>query len=190
MHPTTAPTAYSCPPPIYYSFSDEEIVDFYAFAKKHSGIPVYCYNIPKYTNNEIRMTALTTLVDRNIVAGIKDSSANSGRIREIISRFGETLEVFAGGDHFVMEAKALGANGFISALGNIYPESFVVLWNSPTEELQREICKLRDGIKGYGGIPALKYLLTKRGHTFGCRFPFRELDDAQKRELDALAELR
>ena len=178
------------PPPIYYSFSDEEIVDFYAFAKRNSGIPVYCYNIPKYTNNEIRMTALTTMVDRNIVAGIKDSSANSKRIREIISRFGGALEVFAGGDHFVMEAKALGANGFISALGNVYPESFVALWNSPTEELQQEICKLRDGIKGYGGIPALKYLLTKRGHTFGCRFPFRELNDAQKRELDTIAELR
>ncbi|MFH1754332.1 MAG: dihydrodipicolinate synthase family protein, partial [Candidatus Latescibacterota bacterium] len=178
------------PPPIYYSFTDDEIVAFYAFAKKHSGIPIYCYNIPKYTNNEIRMSALATLVDRKIIAGIKDSSGDAGRIKEIISRFGGALDIFAGGDHFVIEAKTLGANGFISALGNIYPESFVVLWNTPTEELQQEICKLRDGIKGYSGIPALKYLLTKRGHTFGCRFPFNELDDAQKRALDTLAELR
>lgn len=178
------------PPPIYYSFSDEEIVDFYAFAKKNSGIPIYCYNIPKYTNNEIRISALATLVDRNIVAGIKDSSGDPERMREIISRFGGTLEVFAGGDHFVMEAKSLGANGLVSALGNIYPESFVVLWNSPNEELQREICTLRDGIKAYGGIPALKYLLTKRGHTFGCRFPFRPPSNEQKQKLDALAELR
>ncbi|RJP66099.1 MAG: dihydrodipicolinate synthase family protein, partial [Candidatus Abyssobacteria bacterium SURF_17] len=176
------------PPPIYYEFTDTEIVDFYEFIRRNSGVPVYCYNIPKYSNNEIRIDALQAMVDRKLVGGIKDSSANEERLRTIISRFGDTLDILAGGDHFVLKAKTLGANGFISALGNIYPELFVALWNSPTEELQRKICTLRDGIKGYGGIPALKYLLSKRGYPCGCRFPFKELDDAQKRALDTLAD--
>jgi dihydrodipicolinate synthase/N-acetylneuraminate lyase len=178
------------PPPIYYRFTDEEIFGFYAFARKHSGVPIYCYNIPKYSNNEISIDALTVLHERNVIVGIKDSCANEERIAEISARFGESLELFAGGDHFVLKAKSLGANGFISALGNVYPESFVVLWNTPTEELQEEICKLRNGIKGYGSIPAMKYLLSKRGHRFGCRFPFREVDNAHKRSLDALAQLK
>jgi dihydrodipicolinate synthase/N-acetylneuraminate lyase len=176
------------PPPIYYSFTDEEIIEFYEFAHKRSSIPVYCYNIPKYSNNEISIPALKVMVDRKLIAGIKDSSANEERIAKIVSSFGRTLDVFAGGDHFVMKAKLLGANGFISALGNVYPEPFVALWNTPTDEIQQEINKLRDAIKGYGGIPALKYLMSKRGFIFGCRFPFKELDKKQKCELDAVVE--
>ncbi|MBI5116522.1 dihydrodipicolinate synthase family protein [Candidatus Poribacteria bacterium] len=176
------------PPPIYYPFTDDEIIDFYEFARKHSGVPIYCYNIPKYSNNEISISALKVMADRKLIAGIKDSSANEERIAKIVSSFGRTFDVFAGGDHFVMNAKSLGANGFISALGNVYPEPFVALWNTPTEEIQREINMLRDAIKGYGGIPALKYLMLKRSFNFGCRFPFKELDKKQKRDLDAVVE--
>ncbi|MBI4832291.1 MAG: dihydrodipicolinate synthase family protein [Candidatus Lindowbacteria bacterium] len=176
------------PPPIYYPFIDEEIIEFYQFVRKHSGIPIYCYNIPKYSNNEISIAALKTMADRKVIAGIKDSSANEERIAKMVSLFDGALDVFAGGDHFVMKAKTLGANGFISALGNVFPEPFVALWNTPTDEIQREINILRDAIKGYGGIPALKYLMSKRGFTFGCRFPFKELSKPQKRELDAVVD--
>lgn len=174
-------------PPLYYQFTDEEIIGYYEFVSKRSGVPVYCYNIPKYSNNEVSIGALKTMSEHKLVAGIKDSSADAKRIAEIVRLFGGKLDIFAGGDHFVVKAKVLGANGFISALGNVYPELFVSLWNSPTEELELKISKLRTAIKGYGGIPALKYLLSMRGHNFGCRFPFKELDSSQKRELDAIA---
>jgi dihydrodipicolinate synthase/N-acetylneuraminate lyase len=176
------------PPPIYYSFTDEEIIGFYQFARNQSGIPIYCYNIPKYSNNEIRIPALKIMIDRGLVKGIKDSSANERRIGDIVSLFAGKHDAFAGGDHFVIKAKELGANGFISALGNAYPEPFVALWNTPTDEIQQEINVLRDAIKGYGGIPALKHLMSRRGFSFGCRFPFRELDSEQKRNLDAITD--
>jgi len=174
------------PPPLYYEFTEKEIIDFYEFVRRNSEIPVYCYNIPKYTNNEISLSALEKMADSGSVAGIKDSSANEDRVREMVARFGDVLDIVAGGDHFVLRAKELGANGFISALANIYPELFVKLWNSPTEEAQAGISRIRSAIKGYGGISALKHLLSRRGHVFGCRFPFQELDEAQKRSLDEL----
>lgn len=174
------------PPPLYYEFSESEIVAFYEFVCANSSVPVYCYNIPKYSNNEITLSALDEMIGRGTVAGIKDSSAREDRIREIIARFAPRLEVLAGGDSFVLKAKQIGANGFISALANVYPELFVRLWNFPTEELQAQISRIRAGIKGYGGIPALKYLLSKRGHSFGCRFPFQELDVVQRQCLDRM----
>lgn len=177
------------PPPIYYSFTDDEIVEFYEFARQKSGVPVYCYNIPKYTNNEISMDALATMVERKTITGIKDSSADPKRIAEIISRFGDSIEVLAGGDHFVKSARDLGADGFISALANVYPEPFVDLWGSPNQEGQQKIDGLRNAVKGYGGIPALKYLLSKRGFDFGCRFPFKDLSDEEKRALDGILDL-
>lgn len=176
------------PPPIYYTFSEHEIIEFYRFVKANSSVPLYCYHIPKYSNNEISLSALATMADHNIVAGIKDSSSDEQRIRQIVSLFGDMLDVFAGGDHFVLAARKLGANGFITALGNIYPELFVETWTSASQEAQRKIDRLRSAIKGYGGIPALKYLASKRGFVFGCRLPFKELDEASKRELDTLVE--
>jgi dihydrodipicolinate synthase/N-acetylneuraminate lyase len=177
------------PPPLYYEFTESEIIGFYEFAHKNSGVPIYCYNIPKYSNNEITLSALEKLIDRGIVAGIKDSSADEKRITEIVSKFGEKIDVLAGGDHFTLKAKEIGANGFISALANVYPELFVRLWNSPSEETQEKISRIRAGIKGYGGIMALKYLLSKRGYDFGCRFPFQALNEPQKRQLDELLAL-
>ncbi|GAB4345111.1 MAG: dihydrodipicolinate synthase family protein [Candidatus Abyssubacteria bacterium] len=172
------------PPPIYYEFTDAEIIAFYKFVKNNSAVPIYCYNIPKYTNNEIRIAALATMSERGVIAGIKDSSADETRMAEIIARFSGTLDIFAGGDHFVLKAKTLGADGFISALANIYPELFVELWRTSAPDLQERINDLRQAVKGYGGIPALKYLLLKRGFQFGCRFPFRELDERQRKELE------
>jgi dihydrodipicolinate synthase/N-acetylneuraminate lyase len=175
------------PPPLYYKFSESEIIAFYEFARNHSGIPIYCYNIPKYSNNEITLPILDALATRGTIAGVKDSSADEKRIETIIGRFGGVLDILAGGDHFVLKAREMGAHGFISALGNAYPELFVRLWLSRALELQEQISRIRSAIKGYGGIPALKYLLSRRGFSFGCRFPFQELDDSQKRRLDSVA---
>lgn len=172
------------PPPLYYEFTESEIIAFYDFARKNSDVPIYCYNIPKYTNNEITFSALDTLVARGVVAGIKDSSADEKRIGQIVSRFRDSLHILAGGDHFVLMAKSLGADGFISALANVYPDLFVQLWNAPSEQLQERISSIRKATKGYGGIPALKYLLSRRGFAFGCRFPFQELDEQDRRRLD------
>jgi dihydrodipicolinate synthase/N-acetylneuraminate lyase len=172
------------PPPIYYEFTEGEIIGFYEFVKNNSAVPLYCYNIPKYTNNEISVAALAAMAERGVIAGIKDSSAEEPRMAEIIARFSGKLDILAGGDHFVLKAKTMGADGFISALANIYPELFVELWKTSSPDLQKKINELRQAVKGYGGIPALKYLLSKRGFQFGCRFPFRELDERQRKQLE------
>ncbi len=181
-------TGVFLPPPIYYEFSEAEIIGFYEFVRRNCSLPVYCYNIPKYTNNEITLATLQTLMEKKVIAGIKDSSADEARIKEIIARFGDAMDILAGGDHFALKAKMLGAHGFISALGNVYPELFVQIWDSASAEAQEKLPPIRAAIKNYGGIPALKYLLSKRGHFFGCRFPFHELEKAQKKELDRLSE--
>lgn len=174
------------PPPIYYEFTDGEIISFYKFVRDNSAVPLYGYNIPKYSHNEISLSALEHMVNSSILFGLKDSSADELRIAEVVSRFSQKIEIFAGGDHFVLKAKQLGAHGFISALANVYPELFVDLWNTSDEELAAQISRVRSVMKGYGGIPALKYLLSKRGFSFGCRLPFLELGEEQRRKLDNL----
>jgi len=174
------------PPPIYYEFTEGEIISFYEFVRDNSAVPLYGYNIPKYSHNEISLFALERLINSKILSGLKDSSADEQRITQIVSRFARNIEIFAGGDHFVLRAKQLGAHGFISALANVYPEQFVRLWDTSDEEIAAQISRIRSIMKEYGGIPALKYLLSKRGFSFGCRFPFQELSKDKRQQLDHL----
>jgi 4-hydroxy-tetrahydrodipicolinate synthase len=162
--------------------------------RKVSRLPVYCYNIPQYSGNEITLEALQQMLRANSVDGIKDSTGKPERLRALLETTGGRIPVYAASDSFALASRRMGAHGFISALANIFPEAFVRIWNGradgrPPEAAQSEIDRIRTAVKGYGGISALKYLAFRRGFDFGCtRLPFTELDDAARRAIDAVLE--
>jgi 4-hydroxy-tetrahydrodipicolinate synthase len=170
--------------PIYYRFGEDAIVAFYRFVRGATRLPVFCYNIPQYSNNEITLPALRTMVEDGTVAGIKDSTGQAERLQALLDAVGNQIAVYAASDSFALAARQLGAHGFISALANIFPEAFARIWQGD-EEAQRAIDRVRTAVKGYGGISALKALLARRGFDFGAtRLPFTELDAAARREID------
>jgi dihydrodipicolinate synthase/N-acetylneuraminate lyase len=170
--------------PIYYRFGDDAIVAFYRFVREATRLPVFCYNIPQYSNNEITLPALRTMVDDGTVAGIKDSTGKAERLQALLDAVGSRIAVYAASDSFALTARRMGAHGFISALANIFPEAFARIWQGD-EEAQRAIDRVRTAVKGYGGISALKALLARRGFDFGAtRLPFTELDTEARREID------
>jgi 4-hydroxy-tetrahydrodipicolinate synthase len=174
--------------PIYYHFPDEAIIAFYRFVRGATRLPVFCYNIPQYSNNEITLPALERMVDEGIVAGIKDSTGQAERLQALLDVVGWRNAVYAASDSFALAARRMGAHGFISALANIFPEAFARIWEGD-EEAQRAIDRVRTAVKGYGGIAALKALLARRGFAFGpTRLPFTELDTAARREIDRVFE--
>lgn len=178
-------SAVFLPPPIYYPASDEVVYRHYASAREASGLPVFAYNIPAYAANAISPDCVERLAADGVIAGIKDSTGKADQMSELVERFGSRIAVEAASDSFAVEAKKLGAHGFISALANIWPASFVRLWNGD-ESLQPLVDEARTAVKRAGGIPALKRLLAKRGFSFGAsRLPHSELSDDAVSLLDA-----
>lgn len=171
-------------PPIYYPVGNDAIVAFYRFVGAATRLPVYCYNIPQYTNNEITLPALERMVAEGSVAGIKDSTGKAERLKALLEAVGERIAVYAASDSFALAARRMGAHGFISALANIFPETFARIW-AGDESAQRTMDRVRAAVKGYGGIAALKHLLRRRGFDFGpTRIPFTALDDDARRAVD------
>jgi 4-hydroxy-tetrahydrodipicolinate synthase len=171
------------PPPIYYPAGDSVIYRHYAHVREATDLPVFAYNIPAYAVNAIGLECLQQLAQEGIIAGIKDSSGKTDRLQALMERFGSHLCVMAASDSFVAEAQRIGAHGFISALANIWPESFVRLWRGENG-LQPTIDGIRASVKQAGGIPALKYLLSLRGLAFGpSRLPFSDLTEEQRGSL-------
>ena len=126
------------------------------------------------------------------VAGIKDSTGKVERLQALLDRFRGRLAIFGASDAMALKARQMGADGFISALANIFPGAFMRIWEgtgavpSPAAvAAQASVDQLRAAVKGYGGIAALKHLLGRRGFAFhGTRLPFQDLDSAARAELD------
>jgi dihydrodipicolinate synthase/N-acetylneuraminate lyase len=180
--------------PIYYPAGDDSVVRFYEWAHAAGPLPVYAYSIPQYAANEVTPTALSRLSDAGTVVGIKDSSGKTDRLAALLSQFGDRLAVFGASDSMALQARQMGARGFISALANIFPGTFLRIWgdgasssSSEAAAAQATVDRLRGAVKGYGGIAALKYLLARRGFPSGsARLPFQELDSAARSALDRI----
>jgi len=172
--------------PIYYQYSDAAIRDFYRFVHESSPLPVFAYNIPRFAGNTISLEVVAALVAEGAIQGIKDSVGKEESLKPLVERFGERIAVFGASDAFAAEARKLGAKGFISALANVYPRTFRALWAGDVS-LQKQITALRQAVKSYGGIAAIKYLLSRKGLDLGgVRLPFSDLTDADRQALDAL----
>jgi 4-hydroxy-tetrahydrodipicolinate synthase len=181
--------------PIYYPATDDSIVAFYEFARASGPLPVYAYNIPQYAVNEITLEALDRLAAAKAIAGIKDSTGKVERLAALLERFRGRLTVFGASDSMALKAREMGADGFISALANIFPRTFGRIWDGGAGEgstpearaAQSAIDQVRSAVKGYGGISALKHLLARRGFQLhGSRLPFQNLDATTRAALDRL----
>lgn len=165
--------------PIYYPASDEVIFRWYETVREVCDIPIYAYHIPQYAVNAISGLLFRQMLEAGVVDGIKDSSSSEESLRGFLDAAGEDGAAYGAGDAFAMQARELGARGFISALGNIYPRHFQRIWNGE-EQAQEEMRQVRAIIKHHGGIGALKALLSMAG--FGgisTRLPFGEPSPAQ-----------
>jgi len=171
------------PPPIYFPASQDSIFAYYAAVRQACGLPVFAYNIPAYAANGIELDTVERLVSSGVIDGIKDSTGKDVQMRALLERFGARIAVEAASDSFALEARNLGAHGFISALANIWPRAMSRLWTGD-DSVQPAMDAVRTAVKRAGGIPALKYLAGLRGFPFGAsRLPHSELDDARRAAL-------
>jgi 4-hydroxy-tetrahydrodipicolinate synthase/2-dehydro-3-deoxy-phosphogluconate/2-dehydro-3-deoxy-6-phosphogalactonate aldolase len=172
--------------PVYYRYSEAALFDWYRHAAAATHLPLFAYNIPAYSGNEIPLPLLDRLLEEGTAAGIKDSTASAERLGALVERCRGRAAVYGASDSFGLEARRLGADGFISALANIYPEAFLRIWQGD-EAAQARVDRLRAAVKGYGGTAALKHLLTARGFPSSpTRLPFSELDPSARAALDRL----
>lgn len=190
--------------PIYYRYPATALAAWYRSAAAATRLPLYAYNIPAYSGNEIPVSLFAELAGDGTVAGIKDSAADSERLAAELAAARGKAAVYAASDAFALEARRLGADGFISALANAFPRTFLAIWNGDRgapaarggahkvghgTRAQQTAERLRAAVKGHGGIAAVKHLVAARGFPGGgTRLPFSGLDDAGRAVLDELVQ--
>lgn len=93
--------------------------------------PVYLYNIPQCSGNDLSSAVVQRVADRcRNVVGIKYSYPDFLRTHEYLNVNGGGFSVMQGTDRLFLAALAIGCDGVVSGVSCVYPEPFVALYDA------------------------------------------------------------
>ena len=160
--------------PSYFKLTDEELFEFYKTVAESvsSDFPIYVYNIPQCTVNDISVSLMKRLYTEipNIV-GIKYSFADTERTQAYCAI--EGLSVLHGADTLYPEMMTLGCDGIVSGLSGAYPEPFVKQVQANNENRTDDVLYWREKAllvgeaTDHGNISHIKYIISQRGINVG-----------------------
>ncbi|MFC6720643.1 dihydrodipicolinate synthase family protein [Halobacteriaceae archaeon SHR40] len=180
--------------PYYYPLDDEAAVNHYSEVAGAVDIPVYIYHIPSKTGNELSLAALDRLAEIDGIAGVKDSSKDVPWLAQAIDRNPE-LSFMIGSDSLLYPGLSIGCSGLVSAIGNVFPELVVDLYEAydageeeRARELQSKAFEIRNALKRGPYMAGVKTALELRDLSFDVgtlRSPLRGMGDEDKAALEA-----
>jgi dihydrodipicolinate synthase/N-acetylneuraminate lyase len=182
--------------PPFYPMDHQCLVEhFVAVAKAVPDFPIYLYNLPAMAKNDISPAVVTDVCRKAAnVAGIKDSSRNRERLIDYAEATPPGFDVIVGSDGILLPGLTAGAVAGVSALGSVFPEPVVAVWDAfQAGDLERAaanqdlIGKLRAAVKTGPYLAAYKEALQRRGVPAG--FPRRPLRPLTAEERERAAEL-
>ncbi len=170
-------TAATIITPYFVRLSDEALVEHYArVAQALADYPLFLYNIPQQTGNNITPAVVGALAKRcpNIV-GMKESSGNLGQLIDSKAAGGPDFQVSIGGDGLILSALVVGAvTAAVSGNANPCPKPFVELFEAywrddlgGAQAAQARIQHIRRTLKDGGDLSLFKAALAYRGLPVG-----------------------
>ncbi|MEH7248059.1 N-acetylneuraminate lyase [Neobacillus niacini] len=182
--------AISAIPPFYYKFGFEEIKGYYQDIMDSVNLPMIVYNFPAFSGVQFSMDQFLDLLQDDRVIGIKHTSMNLYDLERL--QYGSKKIIFNGHDEVFLGGLSMGAIGGIGSTFNIMADKFVNIQKLHQEDrleeafaIQREANNVIDALVKVGVNQGVKYGLEKLGIVCnGCRKPFRNLTDEEKKYLD------
>lgn len=184
--------------PAFFGMDEEALFLYYAAVIENlpKDFPVYVYNIPGCTTNDVSPSLLKRLMAAfDNVVGIKYSSPDLMRVEDYLNTAGRVPQLLIGCDSLFLQCLVTGGVGTVTGPGSIFYERFIRLYRQFREgdfegamETQKKIVETDRRLAGIPGIPALKTLLKLRGviRTDVCRAPHRALTDAERQVLSEI----
>lgn len=189
--------------PYYWKLSDGQLYRFYSSIAKNTELPVFIYNIPQLTGQNLPVELIVKLAkDHPNIAGIKETVGDFGHIRQVIKEVKEVRPdflVFSAFDEHMLPALMIGADGSINGSAVFAPEISVDLFQAyqrgDLTEVQRNhqlISKLMDV---YTYCPTFFTTMKEAVHqrwfdaTAGHRIPFDVYPDNLRENVQNLLKI-
>ncbi len=119
-------------PPCFYPFGDRELVRYYTEIAASIDVPVYLYNISRYTKTKISPNIVRRLLDNPRIKGIKESDRDEPYVQELlaIAKQRPDFGVFQGSDRIFLKSFQWGCRGGVTVVGNIAPSLAPALYRA------------------------------------------------------------
>lgn len=192
-------SAFTVLVPYFFILDDESLFQhFKRISEEHKDIPIYIYNIPSHTGNDLGplLAARIANLFPNF-QGVKYSNCDLRTLSEYITTL-PSHDVFVGCDSIYLDALLAGARGTVSGTVMPFPKEFIRLQESydshkiqQANDEQRSIRKLLSRVESFPLIPAYKQLLFWKGliSTPAVRSPLRRLTDSELSKLREVFEM-
>ena len=159
-----------------------------------SAIPILIYSVPVFTNYIVEAPLVARLASHANIAGIKDSSGNVQRMKDIVSSTPKTFRSLTGSALTLPDALQAGASGAILAISCAFPEACVDLFDAASrgdalrvEHLRKHAILPAANLGTKFGIAGIKYAMDRLGYYGGPpRAPLLPLGESAKQEIDTI----
>jgi 4-hydroxy-tetrahydrodipicolinate synthase len=98
--------------------------------RKASSIPILLYNNPWMYGVELNSQDLSDLARQGVIQGVKVSQGDPFKVAELKYLAGNQVQAFYGHDYAALEALLAGADGWFSAILNVFPRAAKNVWSS------------------------------------------------------------
>lgn len=183
--------------PFYYDHDVSALVEYYRSVANESPIPIYVYNVPKFTGVALRPRTIAELADHPNIAGIKDSSGSLASLQATVRDTRDAaFEVFVGSGSIYGPGLDAGVDGGILAVANAVPEVTTDVYeyhqsgqNQTARDQTVRLQSLNRALTTVYGVPGVKAAVTYRGYPAGRpRAPLRPLPTDAESEIQSLVE--
>ena len=191
--------ALSALPPFYYSFSNDEIFNYYKDISNTTNLPITIYNISHAHLMDLDMLKRLAVIKN--VKGVKYTAPTHFNFNKIKKEVGENFKIYSGMDEMSLSGLISGADGIIGSFYNLMPEMFVDIYAKVKEGNINAAKKIQEKINiiilyalSKSGYPFIKMGLNWLGIDSGyVRKPFttfidREIENTIKNDLKKLAD--
>jgi len=180
--------AISSVPPIYWSFSPDQVYGYYADITVSTDLPMIAYNVPLAAMGFDLIARLATIEG---VEGVKYTATTHADILRIKEEIGADFRVYSGADEMAMSGLAFGADGIIGSFYNVMPEVFLKLYAAMKSGDLAEAKALQETANAVifhalknNPMSAMKRMMAWQGADAGlCRKPFDNFDAAGEAAL-------
>jgi 4-hydroxy-tetrahydrodipicolinate synthase len=126
--------------------------------------------VPSRTGVSLSLGVLSELSKHPKIIGIKEASGNISYAEDIICRFGDDLDLYAGNDDAALPIMAIGGMGVVSVVSNILPVEVASLCRACLDgdlalagRLQTELIPVIRAIFAESNPIPIKYALSHLG---------------------------
>jgi len=115
-------------PPMLYKPTDDEVVEFFDTVAASTSLPILIYNNPVDYKVEVTIPMFETLLKRDNIQAVKESTRDLSNVTRLINAYGDRLKILTGVDTIAMEALVMGAHGWVAGLVNAFPAETVAIF--------------------------------------------------------------